>query len=44
MDVRAIRSSTGNSRLLRLIRRFVEYAITFGLALLSSYWIVHVPR
>ena len=30
-----------NRALLRAIRRCVEYAVTVGLALLSSYWIVY---
>jgi hypothetical protein len=39
--MRAMPHYAENRAPLRAIRRCVEYAVTVGLALLSSYWIVY---
>lgn len=39
--MRVMRYRAENSAFVRAIRRCVEYAVTVGLALLSSYWIVY---
>lgn len=39
--MRGLQIRAPKSRLARAARRIVEYSVTIGLALLSSYWIVH---